>query len=78
MTHLGQRSQLLCSNVDMPKGTSKNLLLGHLVHLRVTPCTSKAVFLGAIFATLATVFRGPQSSDWQKCIVSANPSQNKH
>ncbi len=40
-------------------GTSKNLLRGHLLHLRASLCTSKAAFLGATSAPLATVFRSP-------------------
>ncbi len=40
-------------------GGSKNLLLWHLLHLRDSLRTSKAVFLGAISAPLAMVFQGP-------------------
>ena len=43
-------------------GTSKNLLRGHLLHLRASLCTSKAACLGAISAPLATVFRSPPIS----------------
>ncbi len=43
----------------VPLGTSKNLLRGHLLHLRASLCKSKAACLGAISAPLATVFRSP-------------------
>ena len=42
------------------KGTSKNLLRGHLLHLRASLCTSIAACLGVISAPLATVFRNPR------------------
>ena len=41
------------------KGTTKNLLRGHLLHLRALPCASIAASLGAISVPLATVFRSP-------------------
>ncbi len=40
-------------------GASKNLLRRHLLRLRASLCTSIAAFLGATFAPLTTVFRGP-------------------
>ncbi len=42
----------------MLKGTSKNLLREYILHRRASLCTSKAAFLGAITAPLATIVRG--------------------